>query len=126
MELKFEIATSPSILRVYDDQVWVVPYPGLKNTPEPKGAYLAGLHAEVVTQGQLQQRASAMGLVAGGLLALAAPVQSGNQQVVLHITGPGTDIRFIPGSANRSMMLKLNEAASLINELAYARTPQPL
>lgn len=110
------------VLRVFDDQVWIYPaHP--KSTVQPRGAWLAGLTAEVVTMGQLQQRVSALGLATVGAFALAAPVQNGNQQFVLILTGPGADLRFMP-YGGRDLVRKLNEAASMINELA-ARAPAP-
>jgi len=120
MELKLEIYGGTEVLRVFEDQVWVYPnHP--KSKVQPRGAWLAGLKAEVVTMGQLQQRVSAIGLATVGAFALAAPVQSGNQQFVLILSGPGTDIRFMP-YGGKDLVRRLNEAASVINELAARAT----
>jgi len=103
----------PSLF-IFEREVWL----GIPDADGSIGGSYAGVTAEVLTQGQITQRLTATRMLTLGVFALAVPKKSGNQTVLLSVTGDGFMFTFESGAVESMKMRLLNTYAQRINNIA--------
>jgi hypothetical protein len=99
-------------LYLYANEVWL----GFPDRDGSEGGSLRGVQAEVLVNGQITQRLTATRMVLLGPLALAAPKKTGNQTLLLRVSGPRFNFTYqYPGDVTRSTINSAEKLANAIN-----------